>query len=446
MKISLNSLMKSYKYKSKKESPYFIMNSKISEINNISNLFTNYSNDKDKDKNSEKSFLPVTPALTMKPLPENKKLEISNISIIKNNINKNNNNEYSLKNLYKNKVNNFLNNNNNFKKNIKLRKFMFEKEKVKNISLEINHKKNNANKNKNKKISKSFLINKRNISSNSLNASNTTNKNSISKNKNSEKISLNNIKLKNNKKFLKGKKIKLLKMPYKFKNISNKYDILSHKDFYVHFSALLENIIRKKENEIDNNIKTTSNKHLLEKMYDNINLFNRKIKKIKKFTPILHEYHRDNTTSIENKKNLPYFYNKYVNKTKKIFTDLNNTYNELKKDITSDIIYNKKPKLEKRGRTVVKDLKYEELNNEVKEMKKDIGYEKPSIELFTDKSTSFQFLTSIFENLNKLNSNIAYKHRYYFAKKYDIDIKKDLLKIEVENEDYLFKFRKNLPH
>jgi hypothetical protein len=77
---------------------------------------------------------------------------------------------------------------------------------------------------------------------------------------------------------------------------------------------------------------------------------------------------------------------------------------------------------------------------------KDIGYEKPSIELFTDKSTSFQFLTSIFENLNKLNSNIAYKHRYYFAKKYDIDIKKDLLKIEIENEDYLFKFRKNLPH
>ena len=242
--------------------------------------------------------------------------------------------------------------------------------------------------------------------------------------------------------FDKNKK-KIFKKP-KIKNLNN-CDILSQKDFYIHFSSLLDNIIRMKENEYEkNNIKTTNYKQLIEKVYKNLNLFNRKKNKIKKFNPEFHEYNRDNTTSIENKKNIPYLYNNYLNKTKKTFNNLNNTYCALKNDKTYNIIYDKKSKYKKRAFTE-KDLKYEELTHEVREMKQDLGYVKPSIEFFKNKSTSFHILSGMIDNLNKLNSSIAYKHRYYFAKKYGIDIKKELLKIEDENEDYLYKFQKTIP-
>ena len=42
MYANLNQLMKSYNYKNKKESPNFIFNSKLSEINDISALFIDY--------------------------------------------------------------------------------------------------------------------------------------------------------------------------------------------------------------------------------------------------------------------------------------------------------------------------------------------------------------------------------------------------------------------
>ena len=171
--------------------------------------------------------------------------------------------------------------------------------------------------------------------------------------------------------------------------------------------------------------------------------FNRKVKKIKKFYPLLHECLWEETTSTEKKKNLPHFYGNYLNKNKKVFGNLNVTYTELKNDIIYDTIYDKTSKVQKRAFT--KDLNYEELGHDVKEMKRDIGYEKPSIELFMDKSTAFNFLSGVFDRLNKLNSTIAYKHRHYFAKKYDIDLKKDLYKIETDNDNYLYKFRKKLP-
>ena len=180
-------------------------------------------------------------------------------------------------------------------------------------------------------------------------------------------------------------------------------------------------------------------------MYNNIYQFNRKLKKVKKFNPILHDYHRENTTSAENKKNVPYFYNNYLNKTKKVYGNLNVTYSELKNDITCDLLYDKKPK-SKRKMFTEKELKIEEFSNNIKELKEDIGYEKPTIELFSDKSTAFNYLTGIYDKLNKLNATIAYKHRYYFANKYEIDLRKDLLEIGDDNDDYLFKFKKKLPH
>ena len=423
--------MKSYIYKNKKESPYFIINSKISEINNISSFFINDSNYN--DKNLQKSADPINPNLTLKYNGKTENLEIPNISKGKNKLNKNGKKSEISFHSYKICPKNILLKKNNFNNKINLRKFMYEKGQHMN---EIFNKKFKINNNQNKLKNKNLNISILNISKNEKNK----------KEKFKEKRKFQNLKLIKANNFFNKNKIKLLKNPSKNKNIKieNKYHNLSKKDFYVHFNSLLENIIRQKEKEIDKNIKTTPEKKLLENVYKNLNLFNRKIKKIRKFTPVLGEYFRDNTTSIEHKKNIPYFYNNYLNKNKNTFKKLNNTYSELIKDINNDIIYNKKPKLKKRV-TTSNYSKNEEINNEVREMKKDIGYEKPSIELFTEKSTSFQFLTYIFDNLNNLNSNIAYQHRYYFGKKYGIDIKKDLLKIETEPDDYLYKFKKTIP-
>ena len=428
MYVNLNPLMKSYNYKNKKESPSFIFNSKLSEINDISEIFTT-----DKKNNLQSSIKPVNKSLNLKLNHKSKKPECKNISIEDNSQNKTSKKNQSPFHLFKTSTKTLLLKKSSLKKN-NLRKIIFDKSNIKIF------KKYNKN---NKEKSKSFMSNKRNLSFNNISISNIGNKNNIEKVKKKEIMNCYNFKLNNAKLSFNKNKIKLFKKP-KIKNINN-YHILSQKDFYIHFSSLLDNIIRIKENEYEkNNIKTTNNKQLIEKVYKNLNLFNRKKKKIKKFNPDLHEYNRDNTTSIENKKNIPFLYNNYLNKTKKTFNNLNNTYCALKNDITYDIIYDKKPKYKKRAFTE-KDLKYEELTHEVREIKQDIGYEKPSIELFKNKYTSFQILSGMFDNLNKLNSTIAYKHRYYFAKKYGIDIKKELLKIEDENEDYLYKFQKTIP-
>ena len=430
MNVNLNLLMKSYNYRNKKESPSYIVNSKISEINNLSSLFTNKSNDK--DNNLQKSFGRNIRSLTIKSNKKNSKQKTSNTSFYKykNYLNNTTSKAKSRINLSKNKIPFPL------KKRNKIRLFIYNKEQPKKL---VFNSKNNSNQ-KSKMSSKSLLNNKRNISISNISISNISNKNNFKKEKTKETYFTDK-----SKKSLNIKTIKLIKKKNKVQNINNKYEGLSNKDFYVHFNSLLENVIRQKENEIDKKMKITADyQNLFTKIYKGYDLFKRKHKKIRKYNPILHEYFRDNTTSIENKMNLPPFYNYYINKNKKIFKNINNTYSELKNDITYDLIYDKKIILPRKTMSK-KELKKEEITNDVKEMKRDIGYQKPSIELFTDKSTSYQYLTGMFDSLNKLNSSIAYQNRYYFAQRYGIDIKKDLLKIEVENGDQLYKFRKNLP-
>lgn len=442
MDINTNSLMNSYNSKSKKNSPYFIINKKISEINSISSLFTNDSNEKNnnnKGSNLQKSFGPLNPSLSLKINNKNNNQEISKISFCENNLCKVNNKKRGLFYLFKNKTPKIPYIKHKYKNTIPLRKFIFEKEKEKNIYL-IDNKFINCNNNKKKNESKSLLNYRRNISINNLSVTNDSNKN--------DKENIHFTHNKNIRNDKRKKKFTLIKKPFKIKYVTsnNKYGGLTKKDFFIHFNSLLDNIIHKKEKEIDNKIKLASSNHsLFDKMYNNIYQFNRKLKKVKKFNPILHDYHRENTTSAENKKNVPYFYNNYLNKTKKVYGNLNVTYSELKNDITCDLLYDKKPK-SKRKMFTEKELKIEEFSNNIKELKEDIGYEKPTIELFSDKSTAFNYLTGIYDKLNKLNATIAYKHRYYFANKYEIDLRKDLLEIGDDNDDYLFKFKKKLPH
>jgi hypothetical protein len=264
-----------------------------------------------------------------------------------------------------------------------------------------------------KKIFTNFKLNYSNNISN-INPNKGENK----KNENNIRLSLNNFK-----KPINQKVMKLSKKP--------KNNNFSRKDFHIHFNSLLDNIIRNKENEFDNILKTSSHNDEFDKIYGTLNQFNRKVKT---YIPSHQDYHRETTISNEKKMNIPYLYNEYLNKTKNVYNELNKIYFDLKSDIMNDVDYDKQPSKKKRAVTA-KEIKYEEIHKDVKKMKRDIGYITPSTDLFIETTSNFQFITNLSEQLNKLNSSIAYRHRYYLGKRYGFDAKKDLLKINFDEED-----------
>ena len=416
MSASLNSLLKSIDLgiKNSKKPAKYIINSKINEVNNLSSLLDNYSNDE---------FFNRLHRFIKKSTRKNKKAETTNLTIsnasMKNNF---------LFNSFKSKSPNVLYNNFRTKKSI--RKFIIQKEKSK-IKLKLNKSKllkidNKVNMN-NKKIFTNFKLNNRNNISN-INP----NKGENNKTENNIRLNLNN--------FKKPSSQKVMKLSKKQKN--NKKYYFSRKDFRIHFNSLLDNIIRNKENEFDSTLKASSHNDEIDKIYGTLNQFNRKVKT---YIPSHQDYHRETTISNEKKMNIPYIYNEYLNKTKNVYNELNKIYLDLKSDITNDVDYDKQPSKKKRAVTA-KEIKYEEIHNDVKKMKRDIGYIVPSTDLFIETTSNFQFITNLSEQLNKLNSNIAYRHRYYLGKRYGFDAKKDLLKINFDDNEYPVNLKKSNDH
>ena len=360
----------------------------------------NYSNDE---------FLNRLHRFIKKSTRKNKKAETTNLTI-----NNASNKKIFLFNSFKSKSPNLLYN--NFRTKKSLRKFIIQKEKSKaKLTLDKSKllkadSKDNIN---NKKIFAKFKLN---YSNNKSNISPNIGENS--KTENNILLDLNN--------FKKPSKKKVMKLSKKPKN---KKLYLSSKNFPIHFNSLLDNIIRNKENEFDNILKNSSNNVEIDKIYGTLNQFNRKVKT---YIPSYQDYHRETTISNEKKMSIPYLYNEYLNKTKKVYNELNKTYFDLKSDITNDIDYDKKPSKKKRAVTA-KEIKYEEMHKDVKKMKRDIGYITPSTDLFIGTTSNFQFITNLSEQLNKLNSSIAYQHRYYLGKRYGLNKKKDLLKINFDD-------------
>jgi hypothetical protein len=279
----------------------------------------------------------------------------------------------------------------------------------------------------NKQIFNKFKLN------NSNNISNINpNLGENNKTENNIRLNLNNFKKPQNQKVMKlSKKSKI-----------NKKVKSSSKVVHIHFNSLLDNIIRNKENEFDNILKTSSHNDEFDKIYGTLNQFNRKVKT---YIPSHQDYHRETTISNEKKMNIPYLYNEYLNKTKNVYNELNKIYFDLKSDITNDVDYDKQPSKKKRAVTA-NEIKYEEMHNDVKKMKRDIGYITPSTDLFIETTSNFQFITNLSEQLNKLNSNIAYRHRYYLGKRYGFDAKKDLLKINFDDNEYPVNLKKSNDH
>ena len=123
MDVGLNSLMKSFDFINRKKSPYFIINKKLSEINNLSSLLNRYSKDI-----YQSNIIKSTP----KSKRKNRKSELSNISFSQSNkrINKNKNHS-SIIYLLKNKSSNLLQKKSNAIKNGLLRKYIFKNNKKK---------------------------------------------------------------------------------------------------------------------------------------------------------------------------------------------------------------------------------------------------------------------------------------------------------------------------
>ena len=394
MKASLNSYMKSYSLKSKNKSLNTVIKSKLKEINYLSStLLNSYSNDllgsNKKEKTSE---------------------EMPNLSTNKNIINRKSTKMGSLIQLFKNKKAYMFQDNLSFKQNYLINKFILENDRIKTGKLSLNNRKKNklnSTKRERTKTSKKKILNLM-LNNTEMNESG----NNILFLTNISNGEISNSEYKSN--YKKTLKIKVPKKSLKMSSLMKKYH-MNKKDFHLHFNSLIDNIVYSKELEFENE----------------------KQKKKKKSR-------RMNTTSNDKKKNIPHAYNNYLNKTKDAYNDMNKTFFDLKSDITNDINYNKTQKIA----VIEKDIKYERSTNEVRTIKKDIEYKKPTDKLFNESSARFNFLLSKSEYLNKISSKIAYRHRYYLGEKYGFDAKKDLPKvnIDIDTENIIFKFKKNLPH
>ena len=425
MKDSLKTYLISCSLQNKNKPLNTVIKSKLREINNLSTtLLNSCSNDLYASNKKEK---------------EQNLIEMSNLSTNKNIINRQNAKNGSLLHLFKHKKLYKFQDNFNFKKNYLLRKFILEKERTKTSKLLVNSKnKLNSTRRERPKTSKkkslNLILNNAEMNENNIFLTNISN-GQITNSEYKNNIFNHSIK--------KTLKIKVPKKSLKMNSMINKYH-MKKKDFSTHFNSLIDNIIHNKELEIDNEKQKKSNNDLIfNNIYNKINQFNRK--RIKRFYSCNKDSRRKNTTSNDKKKNIPHAYKNYLNKTKDTYNDMSKTFFDLKSDITNDANYD-----DKRQKMAVteKDIKYERITNDVRNIKKDIGYKKPSDKLFNESSANFNFLLNKSEYLNKISSKIAYRHRYYLGQKYGFDAKKDLPKvnIDIDTDSYLFKFKKNLPH
>ena len=215
------------------------------------------------------------------------------------------------------------------------------------------------------------------------------------------------------------------------------------KRFRIRYNLLLDNILIEKEKEFDKNWKIPSDKNILKKFIEKNNYSqNRKIKK-----PILNEYIRDITVSFENKKNIPKPYKYYLTKTKHIYNNLDKTYTFLKDDIKYDLIHDKEKQCKSEEK--IKRLLHKKYD-EIDRMIDCLNIKKiPLVDNYIkNKENKNQMVidntTWSVDGLKNLNEDIAYKHRKYFANKYGIEYKKNMLDVDTNVDDFLIKYQKNL--
>jgi hypothetical protein len=215
------------------------------------------------------------------------------------------------------------------------------------------------------------------------------------------------------------------------------------KKFKIPNNLLLENILSKREEKFDKEYKISGNSIILQKL-NMKNKFSREKKRSKK---IFHEYNRSVTVSTEKKKNIPMPYSYYLTNTKGIYENMNKTYLFLKDDIIYDLILDKEKnlKINKKYKRFFND-KYDEINK----MNDAFTINNlPIVENYI-KNKEYKNQENIhnatwsIDGLKNLNDGVAYKHKKFFANKYGIDLRKMIVDIDTNNDDFLIKFQKSL--
>lgn len=330
------------------------------------------------------------------------------------------------------------------------------------ISTPIIFKQNNSSKNNMNSLNKTNNNSKAEIKSdyNNMNSKNSKSNKNINRKK--ILIILNNLKSNNYYNFISGKvsnKLKEIKtnLSNDFKNKQNNIksyynkklvnieynNAFRKKKFKIPNKLLLENILSKREEKFDKEYKISGNSIILQKL--NIkNKFSREKKRSKK---IFHEYNRSVTVSTEKKKNIPMPYSYYLTNTKGIYENINKTYSFLKDDIIYDLILDKEKnlKINKKYKRFFNN-KYDEIN------KMNDAFTINNLPIVENYIKNKEYKTQenihnatwSIDGLKNLNDGVAYKHKKFFANKYGIDLRKMIVDIDTNNDDFLIKFQKSL--
>ena len=239
----------------------------------------------------------------------------------------------------------------------------------------------------------------------------------------------------------------IIKSYYNKKLVNIEYNnAFRKKKFKIPNNLLLENILSKREEKFDKEYKISGNSIIRQKL--NIkNKFSREKKRAKK---IFHEYNRSVTVSTEKKKNIPMPYSYYLTNTKGIYENINKTYSFLKDDIIYDLILDKEKnlKINKKFKRFFNNKynKYDEINK----MNDAFTINNlPIVENYI-KNKEYKNQENIhnatwsIDGLKNLNDGVAYKHKKFFANKYGIDLRKMIVDIDTNNDDFLIKFQKSI--
>ena len=242
---------------------------------------------------------------------------------------------------------------------------------------------------------------------------------------------------------------------------------IKNKRYKIKQNILIDDIIKEKEREYNLSVKKSSDNLILKKFKSKTSFYRESKYKKKIFT----KYIRTTTSSLEHKKKIPVIYNSYLNTTKNLYDSMNQTYTDLKNDIEYHNLVDIQ-KYQKKGEYAKKLLKKKYM--EIENMKDAISINKlPIVENYEknkkkeknknkekkgkkqdkenkgnnedNKMMEFSYLWK-FDELKNLNENIAFAHRKFFANKYGIELKRNLIDSDINVDDFLVKLKKSLAH
>ena len=228
-----------------------------------------------------------------------------------------------------------------------------------------------------------------------------------------------------------GNNIKQLHINLSLPSKDNSKIRLKKKSKKVNDKYLLNRILREKANEIDHKRKPFSNLDALRDLYKNFNKFRRKTKNSITNSPY-NKINGENYFGYKQKKSPNN--NNFIIEAKNLTDKLGYTSTDIKNSILYDL--NERNSLNNENINLLLQKTNEHIG-EIKNIKDDLNYQKPTNQLFHDKTLDFFNATNMSNVINNLNENIAYKNRSFLAKKFGLDLKKKDIFLSIESIDGL---------